>query len=146
MALKKQKIIILAAVLFFIIVPHFASASGLVPCGNNGQNPCTVLDIFTLVAQVTNWLIGLAGVYAVFKLIQAGFWMVVSVGNEEAITTRKKQIESALLGFVLVLFAYMFVNTAVNSILVNNIPGCQINLKQPLNYLQINPNNCKSGQ
>ena len=146
MAFRKQKIITIAFLAFLIVAPHFVYAAGLVPCGNNGQNPCTVIDIFTLVAQVTDWLIGIAGVYAVFKLIQAGFWMVVSAGNEEAITQRKKQIENALIGFVLVMFAFILVNTAVNVILVNEIPGCKINLQKPLDYLKVNPNNCRSGQ
>jgi hypothetical protein len=146
MPLRKQKIIVIISLVLLATAPHFVSAAGLVPCGSNRQSPCTVLDIFTLVAQVTNWLIAVAGIYAVYKIIEAGFWLTVSLGNEESITRRKTEIQNAIIGFVLVMFAYMFINTAVNAILVNEIPGCQINLQKPLAYLQINPSNCKSGQ
>jgi hypothetical protein len=146
MALRKQKIIIIVCLMLFAAAPHFVSAAGLVPCGNNNQSPCTVLDIFTLVAQVTNWLIAAAGVYAVFRIIYAGFWLTISIGNEESITKWKKGIQDAILGFVLVMVAYVFVNTAVNFVLVSGISGCQLQLQQPLTYLKINPNNCKSGE
>jgi hypothetical protein len=148
MPLRKQKIIVIISLVLLATAPHFVSAAGLVPCGNNGQAPCTVIDIFTLVAQVTDWLIGISGVYAVFKIIQAAFGLVTSVGNEESITNKKKQIENAILGFVFVMMAYIFVNTAVNFILLAGVPAsCQLNLKSPLDYLTIkNPGNCTTGE
>lgn len=146
MSLKKQKIIVVIILALLVSAPHFVSAAGLVPCGNNGQNPCTVTDIFVLVAQVTNWLIAAAGVYAVYKLINAGFYLVISLGNEEAITKWKGSIQDSIIGFVLIMMAFMFVNTIVNVLLtrslVTNNPKCQLDLTKPLNYLEIDPNNC----
>jgi Type IV secretion system pilin len=148
MSFKKQKIIIVLAFSLLILSPAFVSASGLVPCGSNGQSPCTVTDIFVLIAQVTNWLIAMAGVYAVFRIIWAGFNLVISAGSEESITKWKGSIQNAIIGFVFVMFAYVFINTAVNVLLLNNIANtsCQLNLQSPLTYLQINPANCQSGQ
>jgi hypothetical protein len=117
------------------VAPGFS----LVPCGRTGQRPCTFEDIFVLIARVTNWLIALAGVYAVYEMINNGFWLVVTLGNEEAITKRKSALSSAVIGFVLVLFAYMFVNTAVNYLLLGWAPEkCKIKLSDPLTYLRIN--------
>src|SRR5579872_4570764 len=98
MSLKKQKIILVIALSLLCLAPTFVSAAGLVPCGSNGQSPCTVQDIFVLVATVTDWLIGVAGIYAVYKLINAGFYLLISVGNEESITKWKGSIREVILG------------------------------------------------
>lgn len=146
MPLKKQKIVVIICLVLLATAPHFVSASGLVPCGSNDQSPCTVTDIFVLVAQVTNWLIAVGGVYAVFRIIWAAFNLVISAGNEESVTKWKTSIQNAIVGFVLILMAFVIINTAVNTLLLSGISGCQINLQKPLDYLKINPNNCKSGQ
>ena len=133
----KSKIFIFS--LIISLFPLFATARGLVPCGGINEDPCTVKDVFVLVARVTSALIGLAGVYAVFELIRVGFDLVISMGNEEKITTQRKRIESVVLGFVLVLIAYMFVNTAVNYILLGGgkDKNCRLDLSDPLNYIKI---------
>jgi hypothetical protein len=125
----------------FLIVTFFlcfepARAAGLVPCGGSGENPCTVRDAFVLIARVTNWLIAMAGVYAVYEIINNSFWLVVTMGNEESITKRKTGIGNAVFGFIFVLCAYMLVNTAVNGLLLRG--SCKFELNDPLNYLTIN--------
>jgi hypothetical protein len=150
MGSTKQKIIIAVCSLVLLLSPAFASARGLVPCGGFDPNlpggiekPCTVKDIFVLVAKVTNFLIAMAGVFAVYEIIGGGFWLIVSMGKEEDITKRKGQITNAVIGMVLVLFAFMFVNTVVNFILVRSLGTpdnrrCALNLRDPLTYLSIN--------
>jgi hypothetical protein len=152
--LKKQILILSLVVIIFLVLPDSvlaASKGGLVPCGGSGQSACTLKDIFVMVARVTNTLIGLAGIYAVYVIIGAGFWLVVTMGNEEKLTNYKKQISQAVVGFVLVLMAYMFVNTAVNYILLGGAGKkiklengkeveCKLDLTDPLNYLIIHSN------
>ena len=108
---------------------------GLVNCGHSIQDPCRVQDLFYLVARVTNWLIAMIGLYAVFRFIWIGFSMVTSVGSEEAITKNKSALANVILGIVLSLMAYLFVNTAANYILRSK---CRINLADPLTYLTVN--------
>ncbi len=135
-ARQNIKILIILALL---TVPFFVRAAGLVPCGGDGEAPCTVVDIFVLIARVTNWLIRVAGLYAVYEIISGGLWLALSMGDEESITKNKSRLTSAVVGFILVLFAYMLVNFAVNTLLVNN--GCQkLNLSNPWTYLDINKN------
>lgn len=151
MRFTKQKLLLFAA-LFFVLFSFAytapARARGLVPCGGykddgTPENPCTVADAFALVARVTNWLIALAGVYAVYEVVNGGFWLAISMGNEEAITKEKSRISSAIVGMVMVFFAYMLINTAVNYILLGGIgyqkgyEDCQIKLSDPLTYLTI---------
>jgi len=141
MVLKKQtlKYIIVALVLF---LPVFAFAAGLVPCGGpSDPGPCTIKDIFVIIARVTNILIGIAGIYAVYVIIGAGFWLITTMGNEEAITKNRKALTQAVVGFVLVMMAFMFINTAVNIILIGSEDKqCKLDLRDPLNYLTIHSN------
>jgi Type IV secretion system pilin len=139
--------VLLAALLFSMSAPFLASARGLVPCGGykdaagvTREAPCKFTDIFVLIAEVTDWLIGMAGIYAVFKIIDGGFWLVISMGNEETITQRKEEVTDAVLGFVLVMLAFMLVNTVVNFMITRSFvtttnPQCRLDLTQPLNYL-----------
>jgi hypothetical protein len=157
MRLQKQKklllyCVILLAVFLFSPVLKPAQATGLVPCGGyqtTSQKPCTFTDIFTLIAQVTNWLVAMAGVYAVYEIINNGFWLVMSMGNEEAITTRKNGLRNAVVGFVLVLFAFMIINTVVNVLLTRSLattsnPECRLELTSPLTYLTIQQDPCSN--
>ncbi len=135
----KSKILIFSLVL--LITPLFASARGLVPCGGPGESPCTVKDVFVLSIRVTNTLIGLAGIYAVYQIIGAGFWMVVTMGNEESITKHKNTLTQAVVGFVFTMMAFILINTAVNYILLGaEKKECRLNLKDPLNYLIVHDN------
>ncbi|MDE2312428.1 MAG: hypothetical protein KGJ93_05095, partial [Patescibacteria group bacterium] len=120
----KQKklvvLVILIAIGAFLVVPHAASAAGLVPCGGPSDNhPCGVLDAFYMVARVTNWLIAVAGLYAVYQIVSGAFWLAISMGNEEDISKRRKWVTNAIVGFVVVMMAYVFMNTAVNMILLS---------------------------
>ncbi|MBI3231925.1 MAG: hypothetical protein HYZ51_02500 [Candidatus Doudnabacteria bacterium] len=135
----KQKSKILIAILALSVIPFFASAAGLVPCGGPApEPPCGVKDVFVLAIRATNTLIGLAAIYAVYLIVSAGFWLIVSMGNEEAITKNKNAISQAVVGFVLTMMAFMIINTVVNLLLLNaEKEKCTLNLKDPLNYLII---------
>lgn len=146
MLLKKQLFILSISIL--LLPPFSVSAAGLVPCGSPTDGPgneyCTVKHVFIIIARVTNTLIGLAGVYAVWEIVSGAFWLVPSMGKEEVITKRRKHIINAVVGFAMVMFAYIFVNTAVNYLLLeaskpktSSDVDCRLNLADPLNYLYI---------
>src|SRR5438093_1802597 len=113
MTIQKQKRLLFITILLgslLFSMPFFAGARGLVPCGGykdaagtQREDPCTIKDLFVLVAMATNWLIGVAGLYAVYKIIDGGFGLIIAVGNEEKITAKKGEITDAVVGFVLVL-------------------------------------------
>ena len=159
MALMKQKIILAVCLSSLFLMPFAASARGLVPCGgyqDNGtpERVCNVEDAFVLVARVTNFLIAMAGVFAVFEFIRSGFWLIVSMGNEEDITKNKSAMQNAVIGFILVMMAFMFINTVANYMLSRVIvtdpkspnynANCKFDLTNPLTYLNIDPKKCSS--
>jgi hypothetical protein len=149
--LKQKKLlftaIFSAILLSSVFAPYFASARGLVPCGGytdstntTRERPCGFLDLFVLVATVTNFLVSMAGVYAVFKIIDGGFNLVLSVGNEEKITAGKGEITDAVVGLVLVFMAFMIINTVVNALLTRSLvtdsnAKCRLDLTSPQTYL-----------
>jgi hypothetical protein len=134
--LKSKRNITVAIVCLALVAGYFLPASvyaaGLVPCGGPAEKPCTVLDAFYMIARVTNWLILMAGIYGVYQIVNHGFWLVASSGNEEDIVKHRKGITSAIVGFFIVTAAYMFVNTTVNAILMSK---CKINFASPWTYI-----------
>lgn len=138
LTLKQKNYLKICGLVLLLTLPVFAQARGLVPCGGDGEKTCSVGDIFALIARVTNWLIMAAGVYAVYKIVNAGFMLVISMGNEEAITKNRKAIANAVVGLVLSLMAFMMINTVVNVILRGgtNDPKCKIDFADPLTYLK----------
>ncbi len=144
----KIKVIILGILIAsFIAVPFFTEARGLVPCGGYNANgtreaPCTVVDVFIILGTVTNWLIMAAGLYATFQIIAAGWWLAASMGDEESITKRKNMLTSAIMGLIMVLFAFAFVNSTVNILLLQGFKKCTIDLTNPLSYMKIDPQAC----
>lgn len=143
--MRQNKFTILTSIIIFLVslllifLPQISQARGLVPCGGPGECPCGVTDIFVMIARVTNWLIAVAGIYAVFQIVGGGFWLVASLGNEESITKHKNQISQAVIGFVFVMAAYILVNTAINYILLSGAPAnLKINLANPFTYLNSN--------
>lgn len=150
MLLKKQKLaIILLAV--FLAIPIFAHAfnitDSLVRCGRQGQNPCTIVDFFAQVAYLTNWLIAIAALFFVQRFSYHSFFLIITLGNEEAITKHRAGLMNTVLGFVLILMAFMMVNTAVNFLLGVGQCKTKLDLTNPLNYVIINDKlvQCRGG-
>ncbi len=150
MFLKKQKLAIILLVAF-LAIPVFAHAFNitdpLVRCGRQGQNPCTIVDFFAQVAYLTNWLIAIAVLFFVQRIVNHGFWLVITLGNEEVITKHRAGLMNAVLGFILVLMAFMMVNTAVNFLLGVGQCKTKLDLTNPLNYVIINDKlvQCRGG-
>jgi hypothetical protein len=103
----------------------FGSGAGLVNCGRNNDllnragNPadnshaCTLYDLFSMFARVINFLLAVAGFFAVFQIIRAGQSMVLAMGNPESLTVAKNSLRNAVLGFALVLIAYVLMYAIV---------------------------------
>jgi hypothetical protein len=138
----KQKLLSITFIFFLLFSPTFAFARGLVPCGGYEDDAgtvrepiCTVEHLFIMIARVTNWLISMVGVYATYILISTGFFLAIAQGDEEKLSTQKKRLTNAVLGFALVLMAFMFVNTIVNYLLARQQPNHKVDLTKPLCYL-----------
>ena len=87
----------------------------LVPCKGKplkgvGENTCTFIDLMTLIDRIIQLMLYLAMILAVISFIYAGFKLLFSGGNEEAISTAKHIFWSVLIGLVLAYGAWVIVH------------------------------------
>lgn len=86
---------------------------GLVTC----QGPdCDACDLVKMVNKVVNYLIVLLTVLATFVLVIAGFRMVTAGGNASAWEGAKQSFFNIVIGFILVLAAWLIVDTILKAL------------------------------
>lgn len=108
--------------LIIILIPDIvfgSSASstnpgGFVPCQGTS---CSACDLVTLGKNILDWLIGVMLVIFAIILAVAGFGLVTSGGNPQAKTDAKKKIMSAFIGIVIVLAAWLLIDTLMKVML-----------------------------
>jgi len=85
---------------------------GLVPCDGTECNQC---HLVRLADNVIGWLIMFLTVVAVIALVIAGFKLVTSGGNPSALQAAKETLINILIGFILVLAAWLIVDTLLKA-------------------------------
>jgi hypothetical protein len=120
-----------------------ALSGGIVNCGNKGNvedknvsDACTVEDIFKFMGRLAAILIALAGVVAVFFIVKSGLQMVLAAGDVGAITKARKGLTNAVIGFVLVMIAFLTVNTILKGSLSLGLKNGADILVNPLQYIK----------
>jgi hypothetical protein len=88
----------------------------LVPCGDPGQPTCQTCHLYQLVENVFAWVFGLATFVVIVLIIYGGFRLATSTGNQMAKRDARKIISSAIIGFVLVLSAWMLVELMITTL------------------------------
>ena len=125
--MKRQTWLILAA-LVLVIVPIFAYAQGLVPCtgvtieGDRSFTNCGFCELVQLVNRVVDWLIGVLSIIAAIMIAYSGFRLVTSGGNSGAKEEAKKMITNIVIGFVIVLAAWLLID-----LMMQSLSGGQVN-------------------
>lgn len=105
---------------------NYASAAketgGLVPCGHydpeltseqNFQNRCTLCHLIVGINGIIIWGRTILIVVALTAITAGGVMYIVSAGNEEMMQTAKNIIKQALWGVVIVLGAWVIINTTM---------------------------------
>ena len=109
-----MKIGIFTLCLSFLLLPSLAGAAGLVPeCSGD---TCTTCHAVALVNNVMNFLITALSIVAVGMFVYVGFQMVVSGGDTQAWTSAKKMFTDVVIGFLIVLAAWLIVDTVLKSL------------------------------
>jgi hypothetical protein len=78
---------------------------------NFQSNSCQLSDIFKEAALVANGLIALAGAAAVVFIVIAGAKLLIFSGNESAIKDATNSLRDAIIGLVIVVCAFIIINT-----------------------------------
>jgi hypothetical protein len=100
----------LLLMLLFAVLPGDATAAGLIPC--DGPD-CSLCDFAELGNGLLKWLIGILMVVFAMIVVSAGFGLVTSGGNTEAKSSAKKKIVNAIIGLVIVLAAWLLIDTVM---------------------------------
>lgn len=102
-------IIILIGFLFLFVMPVLAQ--GIVPCGHD--KACTLCDLIVGFKRIFDYGIKIIIVITLACATFAGVMYIVSSGNEKMITSAKDFLKASLIGLVVVLGAWVIVNTVI---------------------------------
>ena len=95
---------------------------GIVPSGRDGDFSPDGFGSCELVATINNtirFLVGITGILAVIAFMYAGFVMVVSAGDTAMIEQAKRVFANVLIGFAILLSAFLVINTIMNMLIGN---------------------------
>ena len=67
------------------------------------------VDIATLIGNILPYIFGAAGIALLIYLVLGGFQMMTSRGDPKAMQSAQGKITNAIIGFVIVIFAFFIV-------------------------------------
>lgn len=96
--------------------PAVARAAILPDCNPvpGGANPCGIADMFQLLVNIYNFLLGMAAIVLMLMLVWSGIQMLIAQYNEQptsAMENAKLSLRRAVFGFVIIAVAYILVYT-----------------------------------
>lgn len=103
-------LILLIFVVPVLLFPQVSMSAGLVPCEGPDCNLCSLV---ALGQGIINFLIYIGVFLGVIMIAIAGFTLVLSGGNESAKEKAKSRMWNVLVGFVIILLAYLIVETVM---------------------------------
>ncbi|MEI8344259.1 MAG: pilin [Candidatus Moraniibacteriota bacterium] len=93
------------------MVPGTTASGGIISCGRGGQPMCTLCDLIIGIHAIIIYLLKIAIGLALTIFTVAGVMYIVSVGNSGMIELAKGAMKNAILGFVIILAAWLMINT-----------------------------------
>tara|TARA_B100000508_G_scaffold36077_1_gene27902 strand:+ start:19487 stop:20524 length:1038 start_codon:yes stop_codon:yes gene_type:complete len=114
------KILITVAVTAIILIPNLTFAQGFVPCDGtavNGGTACTECNLVQMGNTILIWLIGILFLLFAFMVFVAGWGFITSGGNPSARDAAKSKLTNALIGLLIVLAAWLIVDTMMRALL-----------------------------
>lgn len=113
-----------------LLLPVPVTAAGLVPCGRTADDPattgldeaapCTVCHLIVGGKGVIDYGLKIMTYVAIAVLVAMAILYIVSTGNEGLMKTAKGGIMASLIGFAVMLGAWLIVNTTLNILAVND--------------------------
>ena len=96
----------------------YGQDGGLVTCKDGIS--CDMCDFVDMINGLVTWLIGFLVLLAVLGLMIAGFKLVTSAGNEAAWSSAKQMFTNVIIGFVIVLAAWIIVDTIMKAFVASD--------------------------
>lgn len=95
-------------------------SGGIIPCGQNGPD-CDFNDLLELGQNILRLLVVLSIPAAVIAFSYAGFLFLTAGGNSGQISRAKGVFWNVLIGFIVILSAWLIVFT-ISSVLFSEVP------------------------
>ena len=107
--------ILLAGLMFTFAIPVLAADTGIVPCGLDStySNRCTLCHFIAGFQRIFEKAKNIIAIICLTCATFAGVMYVVSSGNESMINSAKAFLRASLIGLVIVLGAWIIVNTVI---------------------------------
>lgn len=96
-----------------------AQAPGLAQLAQCSGNDCTACNLVHLANGVIQWLIGILFVVFAILVAIAGVRLVVSGGNSRALDAAKETFINAIIGFLIILSAWLIIDTVMRALVGN---------------------------
>lgn len=120
-------LIIISGAFFALLLPSLASAQvstpepgwkGIVPCGRNTgtaaeQAPCTLCHLVVGFQRLVQYGMYMVVTLALVGIFFAGVMYIVSTGDENMMTQAKGFLKVSLIGFAVVIGAWLIVNVTM---------------------------------
>jgi hypothetical protein len=106
----------------FFVMPEQTLAQGIVECGAK-DDMCQTCDFIQLGNNILRWIIGVMSSVCAIVIVIAGFKMVMAGGNSGAISEARSMITNTLIGFIILLAAWLIVDTVMKTFVGDEIPG-----------------------
>lgn len=120
---NKYRNIFLFTLLFFLILPTGVLAqTNFIVCDGGAGDPCTFGHLLLLVKNVLDWLVMVSFSAAIITFIWAGF-LLLTTGIADKKTQAKAMLWKVVIGFAIILAAWVIVKTIVGVILKPEIGG-----------------------
>ncbi len=111
--LKVVLIFVLLISIFSLIFPSVADAA-LVPCGKSTDSGmCTLCHLIIGIKDIMDYGFKIMVVVAIVMLMVSGIVYIVSTGNTGMMDTAKHLLTNALIGFAIILGAWLVINTVI---------------------------------
>ena len=110
-----------------VFVPSDVEAASLVPCGRSSGSPeemapCTICHIIVGGNRLMTWGRNIMSIIAITVIVAMGILYIVSAGNEGLMKTAKSGMLAALIGFAIMLTAWLIVNVLLTVLVDTGSP------------------------
>ncbi len=97
--------------LFVLSAPLAFALSALVPCGGEGQDPCTLCHLYALLQGIANFLMwSIAPALALLVVAWGGFNILIAGSDPGKKQAGFKAMKAALIGILIVFGAWIIIN------------------------------------
>lgn len=122
--IKIFSLISLSLFLSILFLPFFSQAA-LVPCGRDGQGMCTLCHLIIGIKGLIDYGMNIMVFVAIIMIVISGIIYIISSGDEGMMGTAKGLLKNTLIGFALILGAWLIVNTTMWILGTRNDLGIQ---------------------